>query len=570
MFWFNRYSQTKKITTKSLVSIIAIFLTLLIGLAHAESGKLELEVLPASVELPSTGKEVQTIVVVRNPTEEVLYNVHLSTFSDTGVAIKDNEQHLDSLTSTAEFAWNIKLSQQQHDLVSGSVYFRVDYAYRKEKNGQLIPRVLIKSLEVKSRKISPIEQIAGIEVKTTLKSLNENRPGIAHLIIKNKSDVSIQIKDVLPTGPNFICFQNNCSDDSKEQTQDDNIFLKPLSPHKTLVIPIQIIAKDRVQPGKHLLLFNVLIEWREAGQIQKDHLIVTQEVDVGVLGESEILKLLGLPSFLLLPGFLIITTIGLLWNLGFLRLKSDIDKFPLEVNTPEFWLISITLSGLVAFGYILTGRNYLESYGLRDIANVWLFSVFALGLGVYLLTMLGRNLYISGRMPSEKDKPITILKKLSRQKRRVYLERVDLEIIRGQTKHVFLLEPPGSSRDKLWVGPYILMEWLDEEIEKRDLQLYILPIIWLLRLHHSCIAGILFLRRSQTQKKIDELQKKIAHQLNSNGNPRTLATLLEEGIKKKCLQVRWKPINSLNKPKEVKAEKLQTKASKDVIVEQDI
>lgn len=533
MFWFSRYSRAKKITTKLPLSIIAILLTLLIGLAHAESGKVELEVLPTSVELPSTGKDVQAIVVVRNPTKDALCNVHLSTFSDANVAVKGNEQHLNSLASNAEFAWNIKLSQQQDDLVSGKVYFRIDYAYRQEKNGQLIPRVSIKSLEVKSHKISPIEQIAGVEVKTTLESLNENRPGIAHLVIKNKSDVSIQIKNVLPTGPNFICFENNCSDNSKEKTQGDNILSKSLASHKTLIIPIQIIAKERVQPGKHLLLFDVLLEWQEAGELQTDHLVVTQEVDVGVLGESEILKLLGLPSFLLLPGFLIITTIGLLWNLGFLRLKSDIDKFPLEVNTPEFWLISVTLSGLVAFGYILTGRNYLESYGLRDIANVWLFSVFALGLGGYLLTMLARNLYISGRTPSEKDGQITILKKLSRQNLGVYLARVGLEI-EGQTKHVFLLEPPGSSRDKLWVGPYILVEWLGRENENA------------------------------------ELKQKVAEQLNSNGNPRTLATLLEEGLSKKCLQVRWQPIGLLNQPKEVKAEAIQTGASKkDVIVEQD-
>lgn len=539
MFWLNRYSRAKKITTKLLVSIIAIFLTLLIRLAHAESGKIELDVLPSSVELPSRDKDVQTIVVIRNPTKNVLYDVHLSIFNDNNVEVKGNEQPLDSLPSNAEFAWNIKLSQQQDDLVSGNIYFRVDYAYSKEKKGQLIRRVLIQSLEVKSQKISPVEEIANIEVKTTLESLNENRPSIAHLVIKNKSDVLIQIKDVLPTGPNFICFKINCSDDSKEKTQDHNIFPKPLSPQKTLVIPIQIIAKERVQPGKHLLLFNVLLKWQEAGESQTDHLVVTQEVDVGVLGESEILTLLGLPSFLLLPGFLILTTMSLLWNLGFLRLKSDINKFSLEVNTPEFWLISVTLSGLVAFGYMLSGRNYLESYGLRDIAHVWLFSVFGLGLGVYLLTMLGRNLYIRGRMPSGKDEPITILRKLIRQKRGVYLERVDLEI-QGQKKHVFLLEPPGSSRDKLWVGPYILLQWLDGK-----------------------------------NKNAEELKRKVADQLNLAGqlnfseNLRNLITLLEEGLSKKCLQVRWEPIGWLDKPKEVKAEDVKTGALKDVIIEPD-
>ncbi len=540
MFRVGHYSRIKKIVVNLLVLSIVILIALLIETANAESEKVEIEIFPASVELPSTGKEMQMLVVLKNPSKYDLYNVSLSSFSNTSAVIKVNQQHLDSLASNAELVWNIKLSQQPNDLVSGKVYFRVDYAYRTAgTNSKLIPKVLIKYVEVKNRKISSIEQIADVEIKTTLESLNENRPGIAYLLVKNKSDVSIDIQSILPIGPEFICFQYDCL----ESTENNNQFPETLFPHKTKVISIPIIAKARVKPGRYLLSFDVQLTWREANEQQRDNLVVTQEVNVGVFGESEILKLLGLPSFLLLPGFLIINTIGLLWNLKFLRFKTDVKKFPLEVNTPEFWLISITLSGLVAFGYILTGHNYLESYGLKDIAYVWLFSVFALGLGGYILIMLTRNQYVKMRTPSQHDKPITIIKKLHRLNLNDFLERVNISD--NSQQDGFLITPPATSVEKIhWVIPPVALKYLETP-----------PLVnltddagWIPRFKQWMTKNITYRIMGNPTTKLNRLKREIQKQRGKRGRADKLAEHLQEGKRSKLLTLEWEDIGWIQRP----------------------
>lgn len=98
------------------------------------------------------------------------------------------------------------------------------------------------------------------------------------------------------------------------------------------------------------------------------------------------------------------------------------------------------------------------------------------------------------------------------------------------TRSVFVLEPPGSSRNKLWVETQIKVQWLCETSENQ------------------------------------ELKQKVREQQGLNGNPKTLATLLEEGLRKKCLQVRWETIDSLNKPKEVKLESIHTKTGSPLVL----
>jgi hypothetical protein len=181
----------------------------------------------------------------------------------------------------------------------------------------------------------------------------------------NKSIGDIQVTNIFPSSPSFICFtQDKCTQEFKTEKIPLNL---KLSPHQTSIIPIKITTSDRVPPGKHFLVFDVHFAWSEDGK-QLGNIIVTQEVKVGVLGESEILTVLGLPSFLILPGFLMLVTIRLLWNLGIVKSPEPIGEFPLQVEKPDFWVVSITISGIVAVLYpLFTKRNYLDSYGLKDI-----------------------------------------------------------------------------------------------------------------------------------------------------------------------------------------------------------
>jgi hypothetical protein len=149
-----------------------------------------------------------------------------------------------------------------------------------------------------------------------------------------------------------------------------------LAPQQSRAVPITVTAGNAVQPGKHLLLFEIDLEQVKYGYAWTETLIATQAFTIGILGESEILTAIGVPSFLLLPGFLIVVSFRMLWTGVPPKRRLDLDP-----KSADFWLIAILLSLGAAFLYpLLTGwlgqpRNYLEGYGLRDIVNVWFGSV---------------------------------------------------------------------------------------------------------------------------------------------------------------------------------------------------
>jgi len=496
-----------------LVTAIALALTMLTGSAWAQLPDIEVEVVPTLIQL-SPSDEMQVMVIVRNPTAEQLHDVRLSWFTDADVNVAGDALQLKVLIPHGEFAWTLRLGRASEEPVSGTVHFRVDYTWRAQGEAEAVPRVAFGSLSVESDEPEAVEQVAGVEIKTTLESLNQQRPGQVYLVVTNKSGIPVHLKEIVPRGPEFIDFEPiNFGPEGKQ-----------LGPHEACAVAYNVKAKDVVRPGKHLLLFEVTLEWDKSGDTQAGRLFATREVDVGILGESEILEAFGIPSFLVLPGFLMIIMVKLLWGLD--KSEDEKKKFLLEVKKPEFWLVAITLSGIMAYGYPevtgrLTGvrRNYLEGYGLTDVVQVWLSSIVlaaaafvgALGMRniVQEISRWLQSINQKRRVPAEDDDPLTLLRKLHRQNLGVYLDRVVLKI--GGADHFgFVLESLGEDWEKLWVGPAIVVEWLEG-------------------------AGV-------------ELRMQVESQLGDKGSADTLATLLERGHKAGALRVTWKQMDRLVKP----------------------
>ena len=236
-----------------------------------------------------------------------------------------------------------------------------------------------------------------------------------------------------------------------------------------------------------------------------------------------------------------IVTLGLLW-----RFVAPRTEFPLKVKTAEFWLVAITLSLLTALTYpVVTGwrgvsRNYLEGYGLSDVVWVWFASVvfatvayFVVAGGINLCARIVkwyRSWEARQRTPSAKDTPITVLRKLHKQNLGISRDRVDVKV-EGELQRAYLLEPWEEDREKIWVGPNIVVEWL---------------------------AG------ADT-----ELQQKVEEQLGPRGSAVALAALLEEGLRRGDLRVRWKRMGQLAGPYEARTANLKRVPPPNVIVEQE-
>jgi len=124
----------------------------------------------------------------------------------------------------------------------------------------------------------------------------------------------------------------------------------------------------------------------------KRSIVISQAVDVHVLGESPILTVAGIPAFFLLPGTLLLLTIGLCWSLEERWWPAPgREEFPFKCTQPNFWLVSVIISLLIAIvPWLFRKRWYFSRYRLQDVGLLWSASILA-GIGCYVIWWIYRN-----------------------------------------------------------------------------------------------------------------------------------------------------------------------------------
>jgi hypothetical protein len=152
-----------------------------------------------------------------------------------------------------------------------------------------------------------------------------------------------------------------------------------LASGEAVPIPIEILAKG-VTPGNRKIALESNLRWNDRGCSYSATIVTPQDLTVGIFGQSDILTALGIPSLLLLPGFLIMGMVAVMWKAG-VRFGSATVEFPYQLKSPEFWLFAVSLSFLaVLTGRYVFDRPYLNIYGLADLMWLWFLSVLLGGL----------------------------------------------------------------------------------------------------------------------------------------------------------------------------------------------
>lgn len=518
-----------KVRQFKLAEIISFALIVFTIPANAEYPEVAVEVIPSEVKLLSKG-EGKALVIVRNRSDYLLRDVQFSWFIDGGVKVLTEVPKSKDLFPYGSLVWTLKLLHNGEGLAPSTVHIRVDYTWQRNGMAKAVPGVSLGALQVKAREPEAIEQVAEVRVETVLSSLKEHRPGTVYLVVTNISDIPIQVMKILPNGPEFVKF-----------TPPDTKGGVTIGPREIHAFSVKVEATETVRPGKHLLLFEVTFTWEKANRIWTGNSIASHEVGVGIFGETEILAAVGVPSFLVLPGFLMLITLGLLW-----KYVAPRTEFFLKLKTPEFWLIAITLSVITALIYpVVTGwfgvsRNYLEGYGLGDVVRVWLASIiftasahFIVAFGIDKVRSIKAWYWkrkVQRHTPSAKDTPIAVLYKLHIQGLGIILERVDIKV-RGKIHRAYLLEPKREGQNAIWVGPNIIVKWLKQA-------------------------------DSQFRQKVEE-------HLGATGKANILAKLLEEGSRGLFLQVMWKRMSQLTKPYKGEMADIQDYHEPNAIVEQE-
>ncbi|MBZ5567885.1 MAG: hypothetical protein LAN64_08550, partial [Acidobacteriia bacterium] len=292
--------RSQRLVTQVLALLLATFVA---GatVASGASGHPEAEVLPNSVELLPGGQRTRVLVVLRNATEASLRDVGLSWLNDEAVKISAaSSLHLASLAPHAETAWTLEFSQAGLDPVTGSVRLRIDY---KEES---VPKIVALSVPVKSREPALMDSYLDAKIETTLETLDTYHRGKVNLLLTNKLGRKLLL-NIQASGPDFICFpadQKDCGsgavaesvglmrrlaavfrrgasagEKTPSQTERRGIEIEP---YQTRVEVFEVGAKERVEPGKYLLAFEIFLTPSGTQSVTRS-VVKTQVVEVGVL-----------------------------------------------------------------------------------------------------------------------------------------------------------------------------------------------------------------------------------------------------------------------------------------------
>jgi hypothetical protein len=479
------------------------------GTTFAADTEPVIELQPSTLILPVGSDSQGTAwLIVRNPGKQPLRNLRVTWLPSASLAVQSPvPSPLAELPAHADSTWTVVIkpvhekpsagTAAEETKIDDTLEFRLDYKTGVGNGAQ--SHVLLKSLAVKTRDLSDLDKIPDIQIKTSLEALDSSQSGSVYVVLTNNSTRTMQVTSIAPVGKgNLFCGEET---EPPSQAQEKSLpfcftsDFKPtmLPPYQAITQEFRVTADNRVDPGKYLLVFAATTQSYEGGTLLSRKVVATQPVDVDVLGESAILKVTSIPSFFLLPGALFLIAVVVLWDAKWLQAKTDTMEFPIKYTDPGFWLVSVTLSLLVAvLPWLYTGRWYFTSYGLQDIAILWLSAVVAGGL-TYIVLEHFRMRYLE-RTPSEEDSPLDTLRKLKRRRKKLALDRV---VLKNKAEPAFVLS--GSREDdSIWICPAAKVEFGKVEL------------------------GV---------------QKEIENQLNKDSDPAYLADLLS----RKGVTVTWCP-----------------------------
>jgi hypothetical protein len=326
-----------------------------------------LDLSPASIAGRTVSDDEPAYFVVRlKAGSENLSGVTLSTFSNDGIEAQPEPASAGtaiSLPANAEQTWRLKVTPAKRGVFApGSLSVQVTVAYKE--GGKALQRYLFQALTITAPGAVTVANLADIDFKGSLEALSNQRGRQLFVTITNKSGQPLDVTDIKVSTPGFITA-------TPEKTQ-----LK-LPYGGTEVVPITIKVQDAIVPGKYPLV--VVASLRAQGGLPGS-VVKAQDVDIAVLGESDILAKLGAPSLLFLPGVLFLLAWQLLWSLD--KEQAERDKYRLPPTSGGFWVVAVALALLSAYLYprvvehtIHEKRDYLVAYGLKDYALVFALSI---------------------------------------------------------------------------------------------------------------------------------------------------------------------------------------------------
>jgi hypothetical protein len=489
----------------------------------ADDSTISLQVEPAEIEL--CGQSPQKFqVVAHNDGATPVSGLKLDLIDDTRASFIPAPAPIARLAPGSSAKWTFSAAERQDGVVAGKVYYRLEYRSGKKQG------TATAQLDVKQRSREALAQVATAAVSLASSALDESQPVNGYLTVTNPSEHGLEVEIVCPASDRLTfdfpalaskgLVDCSCVNGKDGPACKDSVTRKfNLTPGEAVPVPIRISTKNGAVAGKRKIAFQANLSWNDRGCAYTATIVATEDLEVGIFGQSEILTALGIPSLLVLPGVLVMLVVGMLWKAG-VRFGQPTAEFPYQAKSPEFWLFAVSLSFVaVLLGRWVFQRPYLNIYQLSDLMWLWFLSVLSGGLAfvagdlVWGEILRARRRYEEREKPLPDDDPRRILEKLGRLKRGVYLQRLS---IKGTDTPCFRFFAPRQPPDqRCCVVPRIVI-----------------------KVPHDAPAG--------TKAQVDS-------QRGKGGDPTALARLITEG----AIAGRWQTSADLTGPKEINESDLQ-------------
>jgi hypothetical protein len=445
----------KRHSLRELAQIAFALIATLAALGQAEdawaadaSPQVTMRISPETAELSPEGV-ARVIVVVDNASAKRVTEVEVSIVVPAALSSKPKTIGPLTIRPGGAVASQFTLRQTSVGALPATALVRANYKVRAARRQAPLKQILVASLAVASHQADPLDHVAKVDVRSGLTALDDFHGGDVVLVVSNTSAGTVRVTDVRPQEKEGVVFELES-------------FAKPkrvLAGHQ-VAIPVAVsLSRDAaVRSGEEALLFTVELAWGGGDAPRSGSVVVTHDVTLGVFGESDVAELLKIPSFIVLPGFLFIVTLALLWRVGahFKRLPNE----PILGNVTAFAYFIVVSSMLLILVYWLrTKRDLRGGYNFSDIIAVSRDAI-VIAILVFVVGYAGHFAYLQWRFPTDRDRnsPITVLKKLGRQGLGLELHKVTIKegAVKGKA---FLYERRDREGVVRAVGPAIAVKY---------------------------------------------------------------------------------------------------------------
>jgi hypothetical protein len=372
-----------------------------------------LDLVPKDLAVTRGGVGADVVLAAHAPAQTTITAARLSADAPSGVTV--TIEGPDPMPpARGDLRWRASVKANDATPEKGDVLFSLACDLTPTSGKGAVIRLSVASLPFTTR--SPTKPLSTLKARVDpiTEPVDERRAGLLALTLENQGEQDLAGVSIETDFPDFL------------DVVPKRVDVGALAPGTILVFPFRVSENNahRPRPGAPPPLFHV--KARAASESATGVVTVAASVPLSVLGLSDALKLIQVPSFLFLPGALLLLTCDLIWRL---RARNENTEFPLAWPKPAFWLGAVTLSGVAAVMYpVVTGvfgdsRDYLIAFTLTDVIWVWFVSIVS-AVPVYALSAAVHNALERRRLGAEArerrkreinsdDQPIDVLRKLA-------------------------------------------------------------------------------------------------------------------------------------------------------------